>query len=108
MTNGPWMVDEIGTSNNGEIICEVVTESRGAMVASHMYLEDARLIAAAPELLTLAKEYLEFLFSEWHAFMSQAEFDSNDTVARVRAAINKAQGASEALSDAVSKKGTTE
>ena len=53
---------------------------------------NARLIAAAPELLECAEAYMEFLWSEWHATMTQAAFDNDPEVVRVRAAIKKARG----------------
>ena len=45
----------------------------------------------ATDLLALAEEYLEFLWSEWHGTMSQADFDANATVCKVRAVIAKAK-----------------
>ena len=43
------------------------------------------------ELLAIAEEYLAFLYSEWHAFMSEDDFDSDQTVVKVHAAIKKAK-----------------
>ena len=39
------------------------------------------------ELREIAEEYLAFMYSEWHAHMSQAGFDADTTVIKVRAAL---------------------
>jgi hypothetical protein len=50
-----------------------------------------RLLAAAPDLLALADDYLAFLVDTWHS-MSQDDFEAHPTVVAVRAAIKKARG----------------
>lgn len=50
-TPGPWVVDEYGdVQANGEDVARIAT-------GDHHSSADARLIAAAPELLELAKKY---------------------------------------------------
>jgi hypothetical protein len=55
-------------------------------------LANAKLMSAAPDLLAVAEAHLTMLWDEWHAHMSQDEFDRHPEVIDTRAAIKKARG----------------
>ena len=57
-THGPWIADEVGDSggDNPIGVYEVTTADGHRRVCEHLYEADARLVAAAPELLEVALE----------------------------------------------------
>jgi hypothetical protein len=92
-TPGPWAVEPVGTADNGKTICEVVTSARGEMVASHMYYDDAQLIAAAPDLLVALESAVKFIDSEYPNSSVDKYWPAiAPIVAQGKAAIKKARG----------------
>lgn len=80
-TAGGW---ELVTAPSGKIVANVNAES-GIELAAMPAQANARLIAAAPELLEALQELLPHAFEYW------SEYGGNDDyIARARAAIAKA------------------
>lgn len=86
-TPGPWQI---------EIIDGDPYVSRGSRLIAHVQTQedDARLIAAAPELLAALQEIEQLITSEdsgsgWHLKVANM---GKDTAERVRSAIAKAEG----------------
>lgn len=86
-TPGPW---NVGTSAQGRevVFLNGLTERHGGLGPSQNWIDcnteaNARLIAAAPELLEFVKDWLE-----------RQGTDNNYMVAKARAAIAKAEGRS--------------
>lgn len=86
-TSGNWTFNEIGSSN-GEIICSVKS-STGVEVASYLWKDDAKLVAAAPELLTALIDMVNWLDDGNRQLSDSCATD----VSIARAAIKKATGA---------------
>ncbi len=79
-TPGPWTVDE-----NEMLGRDIVSAGSMALVCTQVYNpDDARLIAAAPEMLELLAEYLAFN-GDWAASMPEDAW-----VEKVRAVVAKA------------------
>lgn len=79
-TPGPWTVDE-----NEMLGRDIVSAGSMALVCTQVYSpDDARLIAAAPEMLELLAEYLAFN-GDWAASMPEDAW-----VEKVRAVVAKA------------------
>jgi hypothetical protein len=105
-TPGPWHVSDdaqgpmmVFADQHGKAVCaltDIFSPSNGFIgddegVGRPTRTANARLIAAAPDLLALADDYLAFLVDTWHS-MSQDDFEAHPTVVAVRAAIKKARG----------------
>jgi hypothetical protein len=80
-TPGPWILEQ-GVSSNVVLIDSKITNGAVGEIVDCRNSADARLIAAAPDLLEFAKEWLE-----------RQGTDENYMVMRARAAIAKAGGA---------------
>jgi hypothetical protein len=91
-TPGPWEAKNNGTHwNNKEIDNWIITYGNDdEQIVDHVYEEaNARLIAAAPELLAACEE-----FERWHEVVSSDSYHSEWTQAlaqKMRAAIAKAR-----------------
>lgn len=91
-TPGPWKYRQTAdTFRTGRPVFGVGPEMKGAIwfVAEQVYEEDARLIATAPELLYLLREWNLAGYFPTHAEWQEWEKDFGE---RVRAAIAKAEG----------------
>lgn len=66
-TPGPWRCVVIGVGggwNDPVNVCEVRSEDGDRHVAEHIFEQDARLIAAAPDLLRVAELVVDWLDEE--------------------------------------------
>jgi hypothetical protein len=86
-THGPWEIHHYGDNegdihgSDGTLVCMM---RAGDTAPAEDWESDARLIAAAPELLAACEELLIYL-SDW-------DDDESETCVRARAAIAKAEG----------------
>lgn len=92
-TRGPWTLDEVWMivkGPKGEEVCAIHSgQSDGERVDRNVAHDNARLIAAAPELL----EALERLLNTPEPMTTTEHFDYNANATRLaRAAIAKAKG----------------
>jgi hypothetical protein len=86
-TPGPWHAEHVGESDYGDVY-EVYNVN--TQIASSMWEADARLIAAAPELLEALRYTLQYAEKlEKAAGLSSA---ANVSLDKARAAIAKAEG----------------
>jgi hypothetical protein len=83
-TPGPWIWCS-GEANEHD--CYVIAEDENDVLATGLSEPDARLIAAAPDLLAALKEYIR-------DFGDNEDSDSQLMAAKARAAIAKAEGTS--------------
>ena len=93
-TPGPWIAEEVGSTGgeNPVPVVEVVTADGYERVCEYVSKDDARLIAAAPELLDAL---IDMLATAEHAYTVRASDGAEIThpaVTRARAAIAKATG----------------
>jgi hypothetical protein len=87
-TPAPWNAQFVGESDGGDVY--EVHNDRGTQVASSMYESDARLIAAAPELLESLRNCLD---NPWPAEADAGRLARwEQAVEQARAAIAKAEG----------------
>jgi hypothetical protein len=89
-TPGPWEAVEVGMSNagpNGIPVYEVMGGYGTVRVAEHLYEGDARLCAAAPELLEALRDFLLAASpgakaAQWRALSAQATRKARAAIAR--------------------------
>ncbi|MGB5955416.1 hypothetical protein [Pseudomonas sp.] len=88
-TPGPWLIREVPNCNlSGHIGYAIDFNESQEQVVDFVYEQaDAHLIAAAPDLLSIAKRFLA-LDSQWHPGRYKAE--KAELMAEARAAIAKA------------------
>lgn len=88
-TAGPWTARPCTGSASG--LTDIV-DSRDAVIVSHMKVSaNARLIAAAPELLAILKQ-LTATYAREYQTLTDGQFGEAPGVAEARIAIAKAEG----------------
>ncbi len=94
-TPGPWYVQDdhgkrwIETNGNDDTIAEIHRRaSKGSVYSCKEAAANAHLIAAAPDLLSIAQRFLA-LDAQWHP--DRYESEKSELMADARAAIAKAQ-----------------
>jgi hypothetical protein len=87
-TPGPWRIGDQSTTVNGWATYAIEEADLGEELAYVLSIEDARLIAAAPDLLDLARSVVELVEGVGHFAFEDTDFVINE----LRAAIAKAEG----------------
>ena len=85
-TPGPWVVDEIGPPH--EYIRFVVRAEGRGQIMQTLCREDARLIASAPEMLSVISDLLQVVDPYNTGWMQH----QRDAIARAKSVIQKATG----------------
>jgi hypothetical protein len=97
-TPGPWVIDESRYGKHGPVSMLMVVAEKGGMpglIVNQGSVEprdyaNARLVAAAPELLEAARKIVGIIDSYGCGFYNQQQFIDGETM--LRAAIAKAEG----------------
>lgn len=89
-TPGPWIISSRDLGPNG--LAYDIDSEAGAIVASDLALGDARLIAAAPELLQNLKQVVACLEFAVNALEAPEKSSIRENLALAKQAIAKAEG----------------